>query len=348
MFRRVMHFFSKRRVEQDLDAEIESTIELLAAENIRAGASPQDARRLARLELGGVEQVKEEARGARGLPALDSFVRDLRHALRDLIRSPGFSLSVVATLGLALGANAAVLALLDQLVLRPLPVKEPSRLVAVHAPPLPQKLIARSAGKKGGGKFSIFRNVPGNLATKHAMSYRLYTELRSRVRAFAGMLAQAPVKATMVAEGTPAAAAGVVVTGNYFELLGVKPAVGRLLTPDDDGPADGSPVVVLTHGFWQRQFGSDPSILNRTIRLNKFPMTVVGVAAQGFTGTAAGEPLDFFAPVCMAGSFLRLRPTHIPPGARIEVLRFDSPDFHMYDLIARLAPGTDMAQAERA
>jgi hypothetical protein len=143
MLRRVIHFFSKRRVEQDLDAELQSTIELLAAEHIRAGASPQDALRLARLELGGIEQVKEDARGARGLPALDSFVRDLRHALRDLMRAPGFSISVVATLGLALGANAAVLSLLDKLILRPLPVSEPDRLVTVVAPPLPRPGIIR-------------------------------------------------------------------------------------------------------------------------------------------------------------------------------------------------------------
>jgi hypothetical protein len=238
MLRRVIHFFSKRRVEQDLDAELQSTIELLAAEHIRAGASPQDARRLARLQLGGVEQVKEEVRSVRGLPMLDSAIRDFRHAVRNLLRSPGFSLSVVVTLGLALGANAAVLSLLDKLILRPLPVKEPSRLVAVYAPPLPHRIPANATGK--GGRFSIARRVKRNPATTTAMSYPLYTELRSRVRAFGSMLAQATVNATMVAEGTPVTATGVLVTGNYFELLGVKPAVGRLLTPDDDGPADPS------------------------------------------------------------------------------------------------------------
>src|SRR5262249_32783172 len=203
-------------------------------------------------------------------------------AMRTLLGSQGSCLSVVATLGGPLGANAAVLGLLDKLILRPLPVREPGGLVAVHAPPLPHKMHFGPKGK--GGKFSMLRKGRGNPTTTIAMSYPLYTQLRNRVRAFASVLAQVTVKATMVAEGAPVTTEGVLVTGNYFELLGVKPAVGRLLTPDDDGPADGSPVVVLTHGFWQRQFGSDPSILNRTIHLNKLPMTVVGVAAQGFTG----------------------------------------------------------------
>jgi predicted permease len=346
MFRRITSFLRKRKVEQELDDELRASLEALAEEHIRKGASPQEAFRLARIELGGVELVKEEVRRVRGLPMLDSALRDLRHAVRNLFRSPGFSLSVVVTLGLALGANSAVLGLLDKLILRPLPVKEPGGLAAVHAPPLPHRIPTKATGK--GGKFSIARKVRGNPATTMAMSFPLYTQLRNRVRAFATVLAQATVRATIVAEGTPVSAAGVLVTGNYFELLGVKPAVGRLLTPDDDGPPDGSPVVVLTHGFWQRQFGGDPSILNRTIRLNKSPMTVVGVAAQGFTGTAAGESLDFFAPLCMLGSFMRLTPEQKQLAARVEPMRFDSENLHEYDVIARLAPGTNMAQAERA
>jgi predicted permease len=347
MFRRVTSFLRKRSVEKELDDELRASLDALAEEHIRNGASPQDAMRLARIELGGVEQVKEEVRSVRGLPVLDSAIKDFRHAGRNLLRSPGFSISVVVTLGLALGANAAVLGLLDKLILRPLPVKEPGGLVALSAPALPHRIPSRATRK--GGRYSIFRKSNNrNPAAKFSMSYPLYTELRDRVQGFAGVLAQMTTKATIVAGGTPVAAAGVLVTGNYFDLLGVKPAIGRLLTPGDDGPDGGSPVVVLTHGFWQRQFGSDPSVLNQTIRLNKVPMTVVGVAAHGFAGTAAGESLDFFAPVCMVGSFMRLGPERAPPRIDVEPLRFDSPNLHVYDLIARLAPGTDVAQAERA
>jgi hypothetical protein len=120
MFRRITTFLRKRKVEQELDDELRASLDLLAEEHIRNGASPEDATRLARIELGGVEQVKEEVRQVRGLPTLDSVIRDFRHAVRNLFRSPGFSLSVVVTLGLALGANSAVLGLLDRLILRPL------------------------------------------------------------------------------------------------------------------------------------------------------------------------------------------------------------------------------------
>jgi hypothetical protein len=151
------------------------------------------------------------------------------------------------TLGLALGANASVLALLDRLILRPLPVKEPGSLVAVNAPRLPER-PRRSDG-------AIVVTTSGN--GREGLSYPLYAALRSRARAFTGMLAQTHATATMLVEGSPISVEGQLVTGNYFELLGVKAALGRLLTPDDDERPDGSPVV-LSHGLWQRQFGGNP------------------------------------------------------------------------------------------
>jgi hypothetical protein len=139
MLRRLATFFRKRQLEQELDEELRATVELLAERHMQRGASSQEAVRLARIELGGAEQVKEEVRGARGLPMLDSLFRDVHHGLKNLVRAPGFSIAVVATLGLALGANASILSLLDRLILRPLPVKEPGSLVAVNAPPLPER-----------------------------------------------------------------------------------------------------------------------------------------------------------------------------------------------------------------
>ena len=326
MFRRIISFVRKRQAERELDEELRASIELLAEEHIRQGVSRQEAVRLARIELGGVEQVKEEVRGARGLPMLDSVTRDFHHALRNLVRAPGFSIAVVVTLGVALGANTSVLALLDRLILRPLPVKEPASLVLVNAPPLPASGIRRGP---------IVEGVSGR-SGRVGMSYPLYAALRSRVRAFTGMLAQTHATATMLIEGTPVPVQGQLVTGNYFELRGVKAALGRSLTPGDDERADGSPVV-LSHGLWQRQFGGDPAILNRTIHLNQHPVTVVGVAAQAFTGTAAGAAPDFFAP-------LRMRDA-LSAKAR---LPFESPDLHMYGVMARVAPGMDLKQAEQA
>jgi len=215
MFRRVTSFLRKGQLERELDDELRASIDLLAEEHMKKGVDPQDAIRRARIELGGVDQVKEEVRGVRGLPMLDSVIRDLSEGMRSLVRSPGFSIAVVITLGLALGANASVLALLDRLILRPLPVKEPGSLVAVHAPRLPER------PSSGIVKMVV---MGGNGAT--GLSYTLYAALRSRVRAFTGMLAQTHATATMLVEGTPVAVEGRLVTGNYFELLGVKPALG--------------------------------------------------------------------------------------------------------------------------
>jgi predicted permease len=331
MFTRVTGFLRKRRADQELEDELRASIDLLAEEHIRQGASPQEAARLARIELGGVEQIKEEVRGTRGLPMLDSVIRDFRHALRNLVRAPGFSIAVVATLGLALGANAAVLALLDKLILRPLPVKEPSRLAVVKAPPLPARV----------SRDPVAVEIRTSSSGRQGLSYPLYAALRSRVRAFTEVLAETHATATLEVEGSPVAVVGRLVTGNYFEVLGVKAALGRLLTPDDGESAAGSPVV-LSHGLWQRQFGGDPAILHRTIRLNRHPMTVVGVTAQGFTGTAAGAAPDFFSPLHMGRALLNL-----PPVLKAR-FRVDSPDLNMYNVIARLAPGMDLKQAEQA
>jgi putative ABC transport system permease protein len=250
---------------------------------------------------------------------------DLRRSFRSIIRDPGMSLLIVMTLGLAMGANIAVFALLDKLILRPLPVERPGELVIVSAPPI----------QMAGPSFSVGGRGPGGKMVM-GISYPLYAELRDGVTVFRGMAAHYRVRSSMLAGTEAIQAKGVLTTGNYFELLGVKAFLGRTLIPDDDRVPSGSPVVVLTHGFWQRQFGGDPSMLHRTIRLNQQPMTIVGVTAPGFTGTVAGDVPDFFAPLSMGGAFNRT------PG-----FRYDAPGFHLYTVMARLAPGVDMQQAER-
>lgn len=332
MFRCVTTFLRKRHVERELDDELQASVHLLAEEHMKRGAAPQEAVRLARIELGGMEQVKEEVRKARGLPMLDSLMRDFHHGLRNLVRAPGFSIAVVVTLGLALGANASVLALLDRLVLRPLPVKEPGRLVVVNAPPLPE------LPSRGG---PVVEKIVSSSGGRVGLSYPLYAALRKDVRAFTDVLAETHALAAIEVEGTSVAVNGRLVTGNYFDVLGVKPALGRLLMSGDGEPAAGSPIV-LSHGFWQRQFGANPAILNRTIRLNRHPMTVIGVTAQSFTGTAPGAAPDFFCPLHMGGVLMELSP------AAKARFRVDSPDLHMYKVIARLAPGMDLERAEQA
>ncbi|HEX9158082.1 MAG TPA: permease prefix domain 1-containing protein, partial [Syntrophales bacterium] len=137
MLRSVRNFLHEKDAEQALDLELRSCVDLLAEEKMRQGVGREEARRQALIELGGMEQVKEEVRAVRGLPFLESAIRDVRFGLRNLLRAPGFTCAVILTLGLALGANAAVFTLLDRLILRPLPVEEPGTLVIVNAPPIP-------------------------------------------------------------------------------------------------------------------------------------------------------------------------------------------------------------------
>ncbi len=321
MWKSVRNFLRKDEAEQALDEELRSSIELLTEEKLRQGVPPAEARRQALIELGGIEQVKEEVRAVRGLPLLEAILRDIRFSVRNLVRVPGFTIAVIVTLGLALGANCAVFSLLDALVLRPLPVAEPSTLVIVNVPPIPTRIkMTVMVGSSGGVK---------------GVCYPSYIALRDRFSLFSGMLAESHVSATLIGAGEPFQARGVAATENYFEVLGVKAALGRVFTPEDDRAGGDNAVVVISNGLWKRQFGGDPSILNQTIRFNQVPMTVIGVTPPGFTGTVAGDTADFFTLITMRDRLLNLP------------FRYDSPNFHIYKLVARLAPGVSLEQAQR-
>ncbi len=254
----------------------------------------------------------------------DMLKTDFRHAVRCIFRAPGLSLIVILTLGVALASNLAIFGLLDKLVLQPLPVESPGELAIVSAPPLAHYGPSVTIGSRSNQNQSIM-----------GVSYPLYTELRSRLTVFTDMLAQKNVRVTMLAGSEATQARGVLVTGNFFEILGIKAGLGRILTPEDDGVPGSHPIVVITHGFWQRQFGGDPSVLGRMIRINKIPMTIVGVSAAGFTGTVSGEATDFFAPLCMSDAISPI------PG-----FTYDSQGYNIYSLMARLAPGVEWKQAE--
>jgi len=160
------------------------------------------------------------------------------------------------------------------------------------------------------------------------------------VLAFDGVIAETGLDTTMVAAGEPIAVKASLVSGNYLQVLGVGVVLGRAFTEADEGGSGSSPLLVLTDGFWRRQFGSDPSVVGRTVRLNQVPLTVIGVAAPGFAGTVAGEAPDVVVPANMRDSLVRSSP-RFP-------LRYDSPDLHLYKVMARLAPGVTLQQAEQA
>jgi predicted permease len=208
---------------------------------------------------------------------MTQLAHDLRFAVRTLIKTPGFTFVVVLTLALGIGANTAIFSLTDQLLLRLLPVRDPQQLVVLDGP----------------GAFQ------GRTFNNGTFSYPMYRDFRDRTTVFSGVIARFPTPLTMMTEGQAERVSGELVTGNYFEVLGVGAQIGRTLTPADDTTPGGHPVAVLSHNYWMRRFAGDPSVLNRSITLNGSPMTIVGVTPPRFYGIVVGENPDVMVPVMM-------------------------------------------------
>src|SRR6185437_11078967 len=209
------------------------------------------------------------------------MLADIRYAFRNLFRSPVFTTVALASLALGIGANTAIFSLTDQLLFRSLPVNHPEQLVLLSA--------------NGPNPGSTNTNYTADVT----FSYPLFREIRDRNQVFSGVLAHYPLSLTMSRNGRAESIKGELVSGNYFDVLGVHAVVGRTLTRDDNRVPGAHPVAVLSYGFWQRRFASDPAILNRTIDLDAHPMTIVGVAQPGFRSVAVGEAPDVFVPMMM-------------------------------------------------
>ena len=244
-----------------------------------------------------------------------SIVSDLRYAFRGFFHSPLFTAIAVASLALGLGANTAIFSLLDQVLLRPLPVKDPSRLVFLEDP------------GPNSGRFS------GDNSDR-LFSYPMYLEIRDRNQVFDGVIARFPAGISLGYKTQSEYAAGELVSGNFFDVLGVKPAAGRLLTPQDDVVKGAHPLVVLGHGFWTRRFGADPRIIGQTVRINNSPMQVIGIAPRDFFGVHIGRVPDLYIPLTMKA---QATPTWDMLERR---------DAHYLHLLARLKPGIAMQQAQ--
>ncbi|MFY9609331.1 MAG: ABC transporter permease [Blastocatellia bacterium] len=249
---------------------------------------------------------------------MDTFWQDLRYGVRTLVKNPGFTGVAVLTLALGLGANTAIFSLTDQILLRLLPVEKPEELV-----------VLRSPGPKKG---RVWSDADGAAS----LSYPMYKELRDKNNVFSGLLARFAVPLSVAGEGQTERADGELVSGNYFEVLGVRPALGRVFTQDDDQVPGAGQVIVLSHGYWERHFGADPAILNKTLIVNGQVMTVVGVARAGFDGVQVGQKPDIFIPITMKAQMT-------PNWDGLN----DQKDFWLA-IIGRLKPGLSPAQAEEA
>ncbi|HEV2298353.1 MAG TPA: ABC transporter permease [Candidatus Acidoferrales bacterium] len=246
--------------------------------------------------------------------------QDLRYGLRMLAKSPGFTAIAVLTLALGIGANAAIFSLTDQVLLRRLPVPHPEQLVEL-----------RSTGPQGEGR------TWGDGIAGSSFSYPMYKDFRAQMsNAFSGLLATFPVTLDISGQGSSQRGAGELVSGNYFQALGVTPAIGRVLTMDDETVGGANPVAVLSYGYWTRRFGKDPGILNKTLVVNGTSLTVVGVTREGYDGIQIGATPDMFVPITMYEAVY-------PNQGKLEDRKN-----HWVQILGRLKPGFTSARAEAA
>lgn len=303
-----------RRSRADRELEEELRLHLaLAAEDARRGAnSPESAERAARLRAGGIPQAMEALRDQRGLPWLEDLARDLRYGCRMLARSPGFTVVSVVSLAIGIGANCAVFSFADGFLLRPLPVPHPAEVVTV------------------GSMASSGRSLV-------VASYRDYVDVRDRSQSFEGLVAFTSIAVAFATEPDtlPTPRIGMLVSGNFFPVMGVEPQLGRAFRPEEDEVPGRDAVVMLGHDFWARQFGGDRSILGRPVRLNGIPFTVIGVAPPEFTGLDQYTRFEFYAPLMMWPRLLN-DPQVRPLEAR---------DLRSLTIKGRLGPGVTMSQA---
>jgi macrolide transport system ATP-binding/permease protein len=276
-----MSWLNRRKdTEQQLDDEVRYHIQRLTKDYIRAGMTPADARRRALMDFGGAELAKEECRDVSWWQTWDQFQQDLRYALRGLRRAPVFALAAVMSLALAIGANTAIFNLIDALMLRKLPVRNPSELVQFR------------------------RWAPGRSDPIDVDNYQYFEKYRGMTDLFTGMAAINMVERSDVIVGSggdtdPGNVMLALVSGTYFSTLGVDAAIGRTFTAEDDRVPGGHPIVVVSHAYWKRRLGGTPDVIGRTLTFSGMTYTVVGVAPPAFTGDYIGKPVDLWIPILM-------------------------------------------------
>lgn len=248
--------------------------------------------------------------------AASNLWTDFRFAYRRLWESPGVTVAVIVSLALGLGANATIFSALDDLFLRPLPLREAENLVSVYG------TDEKNAGAGG--------------LTHFPVSYPNFEDLRDHNNVFSGVFAQSFLRVSLLRGRIPEQVDGQIVSGSYFDVLGVESGVGRTFHAEDDRVPGQSPVVVLSHGFWQRGFGGDPHVAGFVVRINGHPFTIVGVAPRGFKGTDALAPPDFWVPMMMHGQVF-------PYDAE-----FDGRRWRMFQVFGRLRAGVGARQANAA
>ena len=315
----LQRFFFRKQLERDLDKELRFHFETQVVDKTRSGLSEQEARRRTRLEFGGIDQIKEDCRESRGTLGVESILQDVRYALRQLRKSPGFAIIAILSLTFGIGANTAIFTLLNAILLRPLPVQNPSELVLFG----------------DGSAHGSTQGVPDGKTD--LFSYAFLHDFQKKNASFAGVAAvdssQFATKASVAGEAYQTTNVDLV-SGSYFSVLGVPAVLGRTIQQSDDAIENGGPVAVASYSWFQRHFNGDPSALGKIIRIQMHDYTLIGVAKPGFSGVTVGQSTDLFIPLSMQKAFIR---------AGWQGL--SSKLFQSLEIIGRLKPGATPAQA---
>ena len=318
-----MSLFGRR--DEELDEEIESHLRMAARDRVERGETPEQAELSARREFGNVTLVKEVTRGMRGRVWLRQFAQDFRYGLRMMRRTPWFTAAAVVTLAIGIGANTALFSVVDAVLLKKLPVKEPDRLVLFRWASGPNF----SPGSHHG---NVTRDESGRLV-KSSFAYQTYVRFREQPGPLSDVFAFGSVPLNVSADGHADVANGQAVSGNYYAALGVPALVGRTITDEDDSAA-APPAAVLSYRYWQWRFAGDPRVVGRQINLNNVAFTIVGITPQGFDGTMqVGSSPDVSIPIAWEPQVRSTRP--LMAGAGAWWLR----------LMGRLKPGATPEQA---
>ena len=303
-----MGTFRRQRLDGEFDEEVHSHLQMLAERFVARGMDPVEARYAARRQFGGVTQMREEMRERRALPPLDVLAQDVRHAIRALWSAKGFTASAAFTLALGIGASTAVFAVLDNVVLRPLPFAQPDRLMS-------------------------FRNIDRRGAPHPTnLSYPNFFDYRAQTRVFEHLVCYRDADFTLTDSLPAIRVSGVIVSWDLFPLLGVQPELGRSFLPEEEKA--GAHTVVLSHGLWQSRFGGDRGIVGRQIRINGKLFTVAGVAPRGFQFPEDAQPMQLWTTLAEDASVSDHTPLTRQRGARVT------------NVIGLLRPGVTPAQAQ--
>jgi predicted permease len=311
----LVRFFRRNQWDAERAAELESHLQIETDRNIEGGMSPADARAAAYRKLGNPARIRETIYEMNSMSLLDAVWRDLRLSLRSLRKRPGFTMVVVLSLALGIGANAAIFSLVDAIVFRPLPVPNPGGLVTID--------IAAS-----------------RLTSFGASSYLDWVDLSTRSKSFQALSTRQEMSAGMnpagaVRDGKPQVVWGQLVSGNFFSMLGVQPTLGRTFLPEEDQTPGKYPVMVISYSLWKRTFAGDPGIIGKQVELSGRSFTIIGVTPKSFSGVGLWFRPDVYLPMMMT-------PAVAPEGSDTLTHR----SYRGCTLLGRLKPGVTIAQAQ--